>query len=192
MLGDPAPNLTYKVDLPGGQSRLREAAIYVMRKCESAASFGLTKLNKTLWRADFEAYAQRRVPVTGRLYQRLAQGPAPVEMPIVLQDLLRDGLVAIESRQVYQFTEKRPIAKVEPSMRYFSPDDLKYLDEAIRFYWDRSGRGASKQSHGVAWETRADGEPMPYNLAILSDAKLTPEQGRRFAAIGAERGWRSH
>jgi hypothetical protein len=81
------PHLTFQVKLPGGQSRLREAALYVMTRCANAEAFGLVKLNKILWRADFKAYAARRVPVTGRQYQRLAQGPAPVEMLPVLQEL---------------------------------------------------------------------------------------------------------
>jgi hypothetical protein len=55
------PRLTYRVELPGGQVRLREAALYVMKKCENLHFFGLTKLNKILWKADFSAFAARRV-----------------------------------------------------------------------------------------------------------------------------------
>lgn len=183
--------LTYAVDLPGGQGRLKEAALYVMKGCAGARSFGLVKLNKTLWRADFQAYAERRVPVTGRQYQRLAQGPAPVEMPVVLSQLLREGLAELERRLVIDFEERRPIALVEPSLRYFSQDDIRYLDEAIRFYANSTGRKASEHSHGVAWRTRADGDPMPYDLAILSEEKLDKPRAQQLAALGAQRGWRT-
>lgn len=185
------PRLTYRVDLPGGQHRLAEATLYVATKCQDAASFGLTKLNKVLWRADFRAYADRRQPVTGRQYQRLKQGPAPVEMPIVLDTLLADRALEIESRQVISFAEKRPVALLQPSLRWFSPDDLRYLDDAIKFYWEHTGRGVSKHSHGVAWETRTDGEPMPYDLALLSDDDLTPVEVAFFSRLGQERGWHS-
>lgn len=185
------PNLTYKVQLPGGQSRLREAALYVMKKCEGAEAFGLTKLNKILWRADFRAYAARRVPVTGRQYQRLQQGPAPVEMYPVLQEMQRDEYMRIERREAGPFEEQRPVALVEPSMRYFSADDVAYLDAAIEDYWHHSARGVSKDSHGVAWETRNNGDPMPYNLALLSDDKLDAWEISRFAELGQKRGWKS-
>ena len=186
-----APRLTYKVALPGGQQRLREAALYVMKKCEESTFFGLTKLNKILWKADFSAYASRRVPVTGRQYQRLQQGPAPVEMLPVLQDLLRDGHIHIENRQQGALSEKRPISLVDPFLRYFSADDLAYLDAAIDYYRSHSGRGVSKDSHGIAWKTRDNGAPMAYDLALLSDDKMTEDDKQRFLSLGEERLWQS-
>ena len=185
------PKLTFKVELPGGQSRLREAALYVMSKCAEADAFGLTKLNKILWRADFRAYAARRVPVTGRQYQRLQQGPAPVEMYPILQEMQRDGDMKIERRPVGHLEEQRPIALVSPSLRYFSADDLAYLDAAIEDYWSHTGRGVSRDSHGVAWKTRSDGDPMPYDLALLSDDVLDAWQIDHFSKLARERDWRS-
>lgn len=186
-----APHLTFKVNLPGGQSRLRDASLYVMTKCAEADAFGLTKLNKMLWRADFTAYAARRVPVTGRQYVRMLQGPVPFEMHPLLQEMQRDGDIRIERRPVGQFEEQRPFALVAPGMRYFSPDDVSYLDSAIEASWNHSGRGASRDSHGVAWSTRADGEPMPYDLALLSDKKLDDRETTYFEKLAGERGWRS-
>ncbi|WP_120716673.1 Panacea domain-containing protein [Tsuneonella amylolytica] len=186
-----APRLTYKVHLPGGQSRLREAALYVMQKCKGAEFFGLTKLNKILWKADFTAFASRRVPVTGRQYQRLQQGPAPVEMLPVLNDLERDGYIKIARRLQGHLEEKRPVALVEPALRFFSADDLSYLDAAIEQYWSYSGRGVSADSHGVAWETRENGDPMPYELSLLSDEKLSAADSLVFLDIGRKRGWRT-
>jgi hypothetical protein len=185
------PRLTFRVDLPGGQGRLREAALYVMTKCAEADAFGLVKLNKILWKADFRAYAARRSPVTGRQYQRLPQGPAPVEMYPLLQDMQRDGDMRIEKRPVGPFEEQRPFALVKPSMRYFSADDVGYLDSAIEAYWSFTGRDVSRDSHGVAWETRANGDPMPYDLALLSDETLSQREVTHFARLAEERGWHS-
>ncbi len=114
------PELTYQVDLPGGQKRLREAALYVIEKCRNAEWFGLVKLNKMLWRADFEAFATRGQPVTGRQYQRLRYGPAPVEMPSVLNDLKKDGYIEVEVLPVYSYSEHRPRAIVGADLRQFS------------------------------------------------------------------------
>jgi len=183
------PRLIYAFALPGGQARLHEASLYVIEKCAEAEFFGLTKLNKMLWRADFQAYAGRRQPVTGRQYHRLKFGPAPVEMPIVLDELLAFGAIKLEKRQKIDFYENRPMACQSANHRWFSPDDLRYLDEAVEFYWGSTGRGVSKHSHGVAWETRENGEPMPYNLALLSDDPLTPSETNYFASLGKERNW---
>jgi hypothetical protein len=185
------PHVTHKVDLPGGKMRLREAALYVMAKSANLDFFGLTKLNKILWKADFSAFAARRVPVTGRLYQRLENGPAPVEMRPLLDEMVRDGLVRIDLRPAGRYTEQRPVALTEPSLRYFSPDDLSYLDAAIEAYSNHSGSEVSRASHGVAWGTRKNGDPMPYDLALLSDEPLSDGDLERFFEFGRDRLWRS-
>ena len=76
-------------------------------------------------------------------------------------------------------------------MRFFSADDVAYLDKAIADYWAMSGREVSKDSHGVAWETRANGDPMPYDLALLSDDLMDRSDKDRFSLLAIEHGWRS-
>ena len=185
------PRLTYKVHLSGGQNRLREAALYVMQKCADAESFGLTKLNKILWRADFSAFAERGVPVTGRQYQKLKHGPAPVEMLPILNELQATGLAVIGKGGDEPFAEQRPSALADASLRYFSEDDLSYLDEAVRFYWDYTNTGVSNHSHGVAWRTRKIGDPMPYQAAYLSDDKISGSLRERLLSIGESRHWKT-
>jgi hypothetical protein len=183
--------LTWKVHLPGGQRRLREAVLYVAHACESAHWFGLVKLNKIIWRADFDSFAQRGQPVTGRQYQRLQQGPAPVEMLPVLNELQADGHLRIDRIKVVDFNEMRPVALASAVVTMFSRGDLDYLDRAIAAYWDKTGSETSDISHGVAWKTRADGEPMPYELAYLSDEPIGAGQKGRLLKLAMENRWLS-
>lgn len=185
------PKLTWKVSLPGGQKRLSEAVLYVSKKCEDAPFFGLIKLNKIVWRADFESFAQRGQPVTGRQYQRLKQGPAPVEMLPVLNELQAGGLLTIKRVQQGNYEEQRPVALDAPVLRLFSPQDLEYLDRAISVYWDKTAKEVSEISHGVAWNTREDSEAMPYELAYLSDEPLGRGQKARLLKLAEAHGWRS-
>jgi hypothetical protein len=185
------PKLTWKVHLQGGQRRLREAVLYVSKQCATAHLFGLVKLNKILWRADFESFAQRGQPVTGRLYQRLPQGPAPVEMLPVLNELVADGLLRIERSMVGEHEQHRPIALTDPVMAFFSPSDTSFLDRAIAAYWDKSGKETSDISHGVAWKSREDGEPIPYELSYLSDAPLSSNQEARLLGLARLHDWHS-
>ncbi len=182
--------LTYRVDLPGGQDRLAEAILYVSEKCRSAERFGLIKLNKIIWRADFSAFQARRVPVTGRAYQRLRFGPAPIEMRPLLNEMEDNHSIEIERVDLGEGkVEQRVVANIPPHSRFFSRDDLEFLDQAIGYYWDKTGMEASDDSHGVAWKTHEDGDPMPYELVFLSDKELEPEQIRKFAAMARERRW---
>lgn len=183
--------LTWKVSLPGGQRRLREAVLYVARACEKAPWFGLVKLNKIIWRADFESFSQRGQPVTGRQYQRLPQGPAPVEMLPVLNELQAEGLLRLQREKVGDYEQQRPIALTDPVMTLFSPGDIQCLDRAVSLYWDKTGKETSDISHGVAWKTRSDGEPIPYEMAYLSDEPLGRGQRARLLKLAEENRWHS-
>jgi Protein of unknown function (DUF4065) len=184
-------NVTYKVELAGGQRRLREAILYVATKGSEMEFLGGIKLNKILWRGDFRSYFHRQQPVTGRQYQRLKLGPAPVEMRPVISGMLRDCILKIQKRKVFGHIEDRPIALDAPVMRFFSPDDIEYLDESIKHYWSMTGTETSDESHGIAWRSRHDGDAIPYEAAFFEDATLPAQTLERFAKMGAKREWKS-
>lgn len=184
-------NATYRIDLPGGQRRLKEAILYIALKSQGMRFFGAIKLNKILWRADFRAFYIRGQPVTGRQYQRLKLGPAPVEMPPLISEMARAGQITIEMRTHGGRTERRHVAAVEPVLNMFSPEDLQYLDESIEHYWAMTGTETSDESHGIAWRTRADGDPIPYEASYFEDRPLNQKSLNLLAAQGREKGWKS-
>lgn len=184
--------LSFVIELPGGQSRLRETVLYVSAACKDADRFGKVKLNKILWRADFQAFADRRMPVTGRTYQKLAAGPAPLEMPLVLAEMQAQGLLKLTRVEMADgYAEDRPTALAALSLRDFSQGDIDYVDESIQFYWTKSASNASDLSHGIAWKSRKFLDPIPYEAVFLSDAKLNPADCDRFAELAASNNWTS-
>jgi hypothetical protein len=184
------PKLTLVVPLPGQQGRIRQMVLYVAHKCESARYFGAIKLNKIIWKADFDSYASRRKPITGREYRRRYFGPALREMLPVHREMLRDGLIRIDRRDYGDgVVEHRTIALAEPDLRFFDEADLAYVDAAIRYYWDKTGTESSDDSHGAAWRTRKDNDPMPYELALLSDEPLDRLNLIRTESLIYDKGW---
>lgn len=189
--------LTYRVELPGGQERLRELILYVSARSVGMEKFGSIKLNKIIWKADFSAFLERALPVTGRAYQRLRWGPAPIEMQPLLAEMAQDELIRFDLTNFGQdsdgrdIIEKRVVALVEPSLRWFSPNDLSFVDAAIEYYRSMSGTETSDDSHGVSWGSRADGDPIPYEAVYLSDKKLGSAQLARIVERAQEQGWRS-
>ena len=189
--------LTYQVTLPGGQQRLKELVLYVAEKSDDVERFGRIKLNKILWKSDFTAFKERGVPVSGRAYQRLEFGPAPVEMSPILAEMAQDGLIEWKtcsfgiSDDGKEIIERRPIAKVGPVLRYFSSDDLTYVDAAIDYYRYMTGTETSDDSHGIAWKSRCNGDLMPYESAFFSDREPNPAQFKRIIERGIQRGWKT-
>ncbi|HEY9011184.1 MAG TPA: Panacea domain-containing protein [Devosia sp.] len=188
--GDLGSAVTFKLELPGGQGRLKEAAIYVMDAAQNFEYFGLIKLNKMLWRADFRSFLERRFPVTGRPYQKLEHGPAPVEMKPVLRDLERAGAIRYVDSGVPK--EQRPVPDNPPRPMNLSPRDIQFLDEAVEHYRDMTAKATSRDSHGVAWSTRSIGDLIPYDAAIFDDDELPQGLEHKFMWLGRERGWHSH
>jgi hypothetical protein len=168
--------------------------LYVSERCENAPRFGKVKLNKILWKADFDAFAARGVPVTGRSYQRLQQGPAPVEMPPVLAEMVADGALEFNYEEIGPgFVEERPIAKRPANIqKYFNEADLKYVDDAIAYFWSMTAGAASDASHGLAWKSRNNLDAMPYEASYLVDEEAPEDllhEMRKYAELA---GLRSH
>lgn len=180
---------TLRVNLPGGQNRLRQLIIFISFSYRDAERFGALKLNKTLWRADFRSFADRGVPVTGREYRRLELGPAPREMPTLHKEMQAQNLIRLDKEELApNMIEHRTVALVEPDLRLFTDIDLQYVNESISYYWDKTGREASDDSHGIAWKCRNDGDLMPYELAYLSDRHLSNKQYLRLRALIEDEG----
>jgi hypothetical protein len=186
------PKPTLRVELAGGRDRLREMILYVAERCAEATYFGAVKLNKIIWKADFDSFAARRVPITGREYRRRRLGPAAVEMLPIHRRMQQDALIRVDRRDLGDgYIEHRTIALVKPNLTLFDADDLGYVDASIRHYWDMTGSESSDESHGVAWSTRHDDDPMPYELAFLSDEPLSLEQRLRVEQLIYDKGWAS-
>ena len=182
--------LTNKVELLGGQLRLKQLILYVAERCANARFFGAIKLNKIIWRADFYSFAARGVPVTGREYRRQRFGPALREMLPVHRDMLMMGAIQVERRDFGDdIFEHRTIAVDRPDMDVFSDEDLGFVHESISHYWDMTGMETSDESHGVAWRTRRNGDPMPYELAFLSDEPLDAKHMKRIEDLIYAKGW---
>ena len=184
--------LTFEVELPGGEDRLREMVLYVAHRCGTAQRFGKVKLNKILWRADFTAFRERGRPVTGSAYQKLAAGPAPLDMDDVLSGLQSDRLLSFEERAAGgDYVEHRIIGHREADLRLFGVDDIGFVDGSIDFYWSKSASTASDLSHSVAWRSKAFLEKMPYESVFLSDRKLGRSEKDRFHALAKAKAWKS-
>lgn len=180
--------MTSQIDLPGGQDRLRQLILYVSARCEKAERFGLVKLNKIIWKADFDSFAKRRWPITGRMYQRLKNGPALREMRPLLNELERLGFIEYKNTAFPKGIEQRPIAQIPPKLHHFTRDDLEFVESSITYYWEKTGTESSDDSHGMAWKARENKQIMHYELAHLSDNHdITPIQRIEIMAKVTER-----
>lgn len=185
-----AAQLTYAVDLPGGaQKRLAEAVLYVSLLCEADPAFGMTRLNKILFEADFLSFRIRATPITGVRYQRLENGPAPKSMPHCLRELQEAGALHIRVGNFFGQVQHKPMALRAADLSHFSGEDIAVLDSVIRDSDGKTATEASNASHRIEWKTRQNGDEIPYEAAWLSDEPVTEADVERTKELAAQYGW---
>ena len=181
--------LTYEVDMPNRNKRLKELILYVSDRCASNDNFGATMLNKILWASDFLSYRWKRKPITGEPYQRLERGPAPKHLIPIRNEMEARGELAVRKIRRGQNYQNRTMALREPNLSIFSGDDIALVNSVIDGLWSMHSGELSEWSHGRAWKTHNDGDPMAYESTFLSDEPITNSDILKTQQLAKEFGW---
>lgn len=171
--------------------KFRELILYIANRCQDDSYFGATKLNKQLFFSDFFAYGELGHAITGARYQKLPQGPAPIELLPVMQELEDEGAVTTDVRKVGPYDQKRPVALREADTSVFTGDELELVDDIISKLWHLSATRISDLSHtmSVGWTVAKKNEVIPYETVYLIPPANMTEQDRAAAtAYAAEKG----
>ncbi|WP_420621461.1 Panacea domain-containing protein [Candidatus Poriferisodalis sp.] len=172
----------YGMDAPPGDERLQEAILYVARRLEDdPAGRGAVKLNKILWWADFESFRERLRSVTGAMYQKLPEGPAPVRQVPAREALIEEGAVELRQRDIGAPHPENVLRPLREPQQLFDADDLHYLDMALDKFRGMTGGECSEFSHwaSVGWRAVDFEQVIPYETSIIDPRPLTEEARAR-------------
>jgi hypothetical protein len=151
------------------EAKFREALVYVCTRCSDAKNWGMVKLLKILFFADFESYERRGETITGAAYYKLRQGPVPTDTKSLQDQMIADGDIGIEVRQVIDYHEKRPVALREPDMGVFSGEEVRIIDQMIEWIKPMTAKRVSDVSHRhIGWQIVEMGQKIPYEMALLT------------------------
>lgn len=153
------------------RNKFRELILYIASQCERHQFFGATKLNKILFYSDFEALRQLGSPITGAEYQALGEGPCPVKLLPVQQQLEARGEVEVVKRG----KQKRTVALRAPDMSQFSEEELEIVDAVIGDLESLTAKETSLRSHEfLGWKAaiaRGAKTVIPYETAFATNRK---------------------
>ena len=158
------------MESPPGDERLGEAIIYVAeRLAGNPTGRGAVKLNKILWWADFESFRERGRSVTGAVYQKLAEGPAPVRLPPTRKRLLKSGAVEMTERHMGARSPEKVLKALRQPEPVFDDDDVQYLGRALRRFRGMTGKECSDFSYSASagWQTVKQGQIIPYETCLI-------------------------
>lgn len=161
------------------KEKLRELILHIAKRSEGDVCFGMIKLNKLLFFADFLAYMRLGKPITGEEYQKLDNGPAPRRVKPLLDEMKRGGALGIQHVDFHGFEQQRAIALREPIYGQFSRDEILLVDDLVQRFRNMTAAEISDLSHKfVGWRAVKTGETIPYGLVVIGFRAPTDEEKR--------------
>ena len=176
--------------------KLAELTLYVAAKCGLDQHYGVLKLNKILFYADFTAFKVHGRSITGAQYRKYPHGPAPACMKYLRHKL-------VDNHDAYEYlnplpavnadgepiAEKRLLAIKKPELDAFTPEQIAIVDSMIEWLRPLTGHQASELSHRhPGWRLAGMEEEIPYCSALIPDEQgpLSAADFKRASAV-AER-----
>lgn len=159
-------------------NKMKELILYVASKSEADVNFGATKLNKILFYSDFLAYLNYGKAITGEIYQKLENGPAP-RCLLELRKEMIDNKEAILRRKTHFFGYpiKKLFALRDPDISSFKPEEIALIDELLREFEHKTAAQISDESHDfTGWQLAELKEDIPYECVLVGTGDLTDEE----------------
>jgi hypothetical protein len=158
--------------------RFENLVLYFASKSGDDPGYGKVKLNKLLFRADFEPYRLLGASIKGEEYKAQEMGPVAAHLP----SLIKRGVVTIEEIPTGPYNREAPFPTEgrKPDMSVFSPDETEIMKRTLTELLPYGGRSVSHWSHevSVGWRTKSAkrlGSIIPYSSAPLSIRPLSPK-----------------
>lgn len=171
------------------EARFRELILYISQKCADDSTFGSVKLNKILFFSDFLTYAEFGEPITGFVYQKLANGPAPKRLLPIRNDMIEKGDLGLQEVRRGARVQKRTVNLRKPNLSVFTPQQISIVDVVIDELWGKEAWAVSDLSHGMmSWVVADDKGEIPYETVFLSNDPLTEIDIQRGKEIAKEHG----
>ena len=187
---DPS-RLHFEFQLPQRELRFKQLVLYISDQCLEDPTFSKLKLLKILFYSDFESFGRYGAPITGVAYRKLPFGPAPAAFKRIETEMLKEGLIRVVQKRVYDQLRQRVLPLQDPNFDLFSGRDISVVSEWIRFFWGKTAKAVSEFSHGKAWKLAQDSSLIPYEAVFISNDPVTDEDVARIRELATQHHWKT-
>lgn len=167
------------------RGKFKELVIYMSQASAEDEGFGMVKLNKLLYRADFEAFRRLGRSITGETYQKEEWGPIAHDLLPILGELENAGRLTVASVPAGPHTRRVPTPSPEPDygiadLAAFSDEEREVIEDTLRELAVHGGRSVSEWSHetSAGWRVKQIGAEIPYSSAVINLTPLSPESAQ--------------
>lgn len=176
------------------QEKFEALVLFIAHRKKDDPRFGRTKVAKTLFYSDFDAFRDQNGPLTGATYIRMPFGPFPQELEATETALDSRGVVYLDYvKDVYEEKRIVPLGPPPDTADLVEPWELQLVGIWADRIASATAREISRLSHHhPGWLlARETGEPIPYETALLPQERPTGLQAERAKEVARERGWLS-
>lgn len=165
-------------------AKLGELILHIAHHSTDDETFGMVKLNKLLFDADFMAYLRFGQPITGQEYVAREFGPCPRRLVPVMEDLKERGHLVEQPDQYYQFAQRKIVALRQPDLDGFTAKEIALVDSIIARWKGKTAREMSDLSHQfVGWRLARPDETIPYETVLIGHRRPTSGELKRVPEI---------
>ncbi len=157
--------------------RFKDLVLFIAWEMRDDPHFGRTKLAKTLFYVDFDAYAGEGESLTGSTYEHWDHGPFPPQLYDVERELEREGRATIKESEgpgdeakLLPTREPSPRAPVEEWIKVFVAKRARELAQ------EPSWRVEDASHRHRGWELTEDREPIPYSTHFIPPVRARPPE----------------
>lgn len=161
------------------QEKFTEMVLYIAETTMDDPEFGVIKMAKALWKADFVAFAKLGKPISGAEYQKLDNGPAAREFIPAFGQMQKDRSAEHATQDIGGFKSRRLVALREADLSKFTAEEMAIIHGAIAWVRPKTASALSRESHGWAWEAVDMKETIPYGSELFPDDPLPPSDAAR-------------
>lgn len=169
------------------QTRFENLVLYLAERSQGVdEGYGKVKLNKLLFRADFEAYRLLGVSITGEEYKREELGPVAAHLPSLLTRFERKGVLSILEVPKGPYVRQVPVVQQghQSDPTIFSDEERAIIHHTLEELREHGAKAVSDWSHenSVGWRVKKTGKVIPYSSAPLSIRPLSPRADKALKA----------
>lgn len=149
-----------------GKEKYKNIILYFLHKINNV-HLGKTKLMKLIYFLDFDHFEKYSISVTGDSYCNLPAGPVPDRASLILEEMKKEGLIDISTKQVNNIRKYEYTPLVSPNIDIFKITEINMLKEVCKKWEHHSTAEIVNASHGEEpWIATREGENIPYALAF--------------------------
>ncbi|MFY9484819.1 MAG: Panacea domain-containing protein [Patescibacteria group bacterium] len=151
------------------KNKLRNLILYIFQKYNND-KLTETKLQKLLYFCDFRYFQKTNQAITGFTYRKNNYGPTIMELPKILKEMEREGLITCLISSNYYGAIQKNFAIANPDIKpseHFSESELLTINTINEAYKGLYPREISEISHSdfPYLATKNTGEIIDYDLA---------------------------